>query len=175
MKSTPSHQRIWVNVVVEVEVPARSVRLVRAAARAAIDLYGPEDVLEVGIAIVRAETIRRLNRDFRDNDSVTDVLSFAEADGPPMPGRRHKRYYLGDIALCLEQARQQAEECGHSEDRELAYLTVHGALHLLGFDHESLHKRLEMRRAEEQVMAQLGLPRIVAPSFKDAHSLERIL
>ena len=107
--------------------------------------------------------ILALNTDFRDKPSVTDVLSFPmfnflegeEPEEEPDSGRVH----LGDMALCIPRCRAQAEEYGHSFERELCYLAVHSALHLLGYDHEDEAERAEMRRREESVMQALGLTR----------------
>jgi len=85
---------------------------------------------EIGLALVGDQAIRRLNRRFLQEDKVTDVLSFPigrkAADG---------KYYLGDIIIAPGRARRQAREKGHSLERELRALVVHGFLHLLGFDH----------------------------------------
>src|SRR5262249_55281310 len=89
--------------------------------------------------------LRRLNRDFRHKDAVTDVLSFPAHDG-----------YLGDIAVSLGRARAQAKEFGHSADDEIRILMLHGLLHLTGLDHESDNG--EMRRAELRWRKRLRLP-----------------
>lgn len=91
--------------------------------------------------------LRRLNRDFRDKDHATDVLSFpaAGANG-----------FLGDIAISFEHARQQAAEYGHTVSQEIEILMLHGLLHLLGMDHET--DRGRMARTEAKWRAALGLP-----------------
>ncbi|NLY08651.1 MAG: rRNA maturation RNase YbeY [Tissierellia bacterium] len=113
----------------------------------------PEDY-EVSISFVGDEEIRELNNEYREKDSVTDVLSFPmEMDFPikPMP--------LGDVVINLDRAKQQAEEYGHSVKRELIYLLVHSILHLNGFDHEDEEDKAEMRLSEEAIMGDLDLNR----------------
>lgn len=125
---------------------------------------GPETG-EISLTLVDDQTIRELNRDYRDKDYATDVLSFAmlesEEEEPDIFGldQNDQAEMLGDIIISVERARSQAEEYGHSLARELVYLAVHGTLHLLGFDHEDDDERREMREKEEEVMTGLGLTR----------------
>jgi probable rRNA maturation factor len=97
--------------------------------------------------------LRRLNREFRGKDAITDVLSFPAAPGPLLsaPGLR-----LGDLAISLPRARSQAREFGHSIEGEVRILMLHGLLHLLGMDHET--DRGRMARAEKRWRAAFGLP-----------------
>lgn len=104
--------------------------------------------------------IRELNREYRNKDSATDVLSF------PMFDTNSEEIYaldgtaaeLGDIVISLERALEQANEFGHSFDREVAFLSVHSILHLLGYDHEiSEEEELLMREKQRTVMSTLGL------------------
>ncbi len=107
------------------------------------------------------ESIRKLNFEYRDKDAATDVLSFAlnEGDEPDIVDGPEEML-LGDIIISLETASRQAEEYGHSMDRELAYLLVHGMLHLLGYDHMTEEDRTEMRFEEERILSKLGIVRI---------------
>ena len=121
------------------------------------------------LILVDEEEIRRLNREVRGVDRVTDVLSFPSLDG--IKGEflsadnyadeldEEDRLYLGSIAICEKRAREQAEEYGHSFERELNYLTVHGVLHCLGYDHETEEEKREMREQEEAIMQRMGLSR----------------
>lgn len=117
---------------------------------------------EVSVVIVDADEIRELNRVYRGEDKVTDVLSFGmmekHEDEPeyevPEPDNM-----LGDIVICMEKVLAQAQEYGHSPERELAYLTVHGMLHLLGYDHEDESERSLMRSMEDKLMEGLSLQR----------------
>lgn len=118
---------------------------------------------------VGEEEIRRLNREQRGVDRVTDVLSFPsmnEIKGKPILSDDHAdeideegRVFLGSVVICEKRAREQAEEYGHSYERELFYLAVHGVLHCLGYDHETEEEKREMREKEETVMQKLGLTR----------------
>ena len=120
---------------------------------------------EVSVLVVDDETIRQLNRDYRDKDMATDVLSFPleeEQDGsdePEVIGGPMERM-LGDIVISIEKAEAQAKEYGHSIERELAFLAVHGMLHLLGHDHEKGAAAEKIMRAEEKrILALLGIGR----------------
>ena len=113
---------------------------------------------EVSLLITDNEAVRILNRNFRDKDMPTDVLSFPgwDSDFTLQPGQLVP---LGDIAISFERAVEQANEYGHSIDRELVYLFVHGMLHLLGRDHMVEEEKAAMRAEEEAVMLELGLIR----------------
>lgn len=103
---------------------------------------------EVSVAFVTNKKIKNLNNKYRDKDEVTDVLSF------PIDEE-----VLGDIIISAKRAAEQAEEYRHSLKRELAYLTVHGMLHLFGYDHHSEEEKKEMRQKEERVLTQLNISR----------------
>lgn len=116
------------------------------------------DDIEISITFVDDEEIRSINSQFRDVDNVTDVLSFPQfefADEIPDAGM----VALGDVVICEEQAHRQAEEFGHSFERELIYLFVHSMFHLLGYDHIKEDEKAQMRQAEEDVMKQLDILR----------------
>ncbi len=115
---------------------------------------------EVGVILVDNLQIRQLNRQYRGKDMDTDVISFAlndEEEGVPVHPAAH--WLLGDIYISLEKAAAQAAECGHSFEREVAYLTVHGLLHLLGYDHDTEQNRAEMRRMEEGILSAVNWAR----------------
>ena len=154
---------ITVDVQIDEALPAAAVdiALIEAAVRATLQQQHQTGVIEVSVLVTTAEEIQRLNREYRRIDAPTDVLSFAD-DGdvagfvlpPGMPK------YLGDIAISWPHVCQQAREFGHSERRELAFLTVHGLLHLLGYDHErGPDDDALMQSHQESVMALLQLPR----------------
>ena len=125
--------------------------------------------LGVELVFVDADEIRRLNRETRDTDKVTDVLSYPTLDG--IKGKRieGKNYpfdideegnlLVGSIAICEERAKEQAQEYGHSYERELHYLLVHGIMHCLGYDHLTDEEKTEMRAREEQILTLLGITR----------------
>jgi probable rRNA maturation factor len=112
----------------------------------------------VGLHLVGTATIRRLNAQHRRLDAVTDVLSFPlfEPDFV-LPGGEPVN--LGDVVVCYPRAVLQAEEYGHSVEREVAYLVAHGVLHVLGYDHEVDHERERMRAKEEEALQPLGFTR----------------
>lgn len=135
--------------------------------RAALDAEGVETPCEVNVLVTDDAGIRRVNLDMRGVDAPTDVLSFPMFDLSPgdKPSKEEADpatglVPLGDMCLSLERARAQASEYGHSSRRELAYLAVHSALHLLGYDHlDEGPMKEQMRGREEAVMDGLGLPR----------------
>ncbi|HET9221079.1 MAG TPA: rRNA maturation RNase YbeY [Roseiflexaceae bacterium] len=120
--------------------------------------------VEVSVLVTDDAALHALNRDYRSVDAPTDVLSFAaeeeDATGPGFVTPPDAPRYLGDIAISYERVLAQAAEYGHSRERELAYLTAHGVLHLLGYDHErGAEDATAMRMREEAAMERLGLPR----------------
>lgn len=121
---------------------------------------GPEEA-EVSLTLTDDARIWVLNREYRQVDRPTDVLSFAlreqSEEEPELVD--FEDGILGDIIISVERARAQAEEYGHSFSRELVYLAVHGTLHLLGYDHEQEADKFAMRQKEEEVMALLNLSR----------------
>ena len=125
------------------------------------EVYDIESHTEVSIVLADDAYIHGLNRQYRDKDCPTDVLSFAlnEGDEPEIIDGPEE-VLLGDIIISLETAARQAEEYGHSLERELAYLTVHGILHLLGYDHMNEEEKKEMRQEEKYVLSLLGIHRV---------------
>lgn len=109
---------------------------------------------EISLSFCDAREIQQLNRDYRGKDKVTDVLSFeAAAPGDPeLP-------ILGDIIICVKRAHEQAQELGHSNEREFAFLFVHGLLHLLGYDHQNDDDAKAMFALQDQVLEQHSISR----------------
>ena len=132
---------------------------VRLAAEKTAELYGVPTA-EVSITLTNNAYIHELNKKYRQIDRPTDVLSFAlnESDEPEVEDGPEINV-LGDIIISVERAEEQAAEYGHSVRREMAFLTVHGMLHLLGYDHMEEADRLEMEKEQKYVMEQLGIPR----------------
>jgi len=117
---------------------------------------------ELSIVFVDNNFIQELNLNYRGENKPTDVLSFAMnemTDGEPEFDFPDDVNMLGDIVISLEQAKAQSEEYGHSLEREVGYLAVHGMLHLLGYDHETSEEKQKMRRREEQIMLEVKLGR----------------
>ena len=121
-------------------------------------LEGLPENAQVSVTFVDDAAIHELNREHRGVDRPTDVLSFPqfEADEEIPEGMPH---VLGDLVVSLETARRQAEEYGHSEEREIAFLLVHGFLHLLGYDHETAEDEAEMREEQRVLLDRLGISR----------------
>lgn len=130
-----------------------------------LESLGPPGGAEVSLSLVSDTEIRGLNRSFRGIDRVTDVLSFAqrEGEGPPVPATDGPEA-LGDVVIAIPRARRQALEYGHSLEREVAFLAVHGTLHLLGQDHQEPAEEEEMNRWTERILSELDLQRLPDPS-----------
>lgn len=113
---------------------------------------------DLSVSFVDREEIRRLNSLYRNVDKETDVLSFPQFNNPgDMP--EYGEICLGDVVICIDIAKKQAEDFGHSYDRELIYLFTHSIFHLLGHDHMCEEEKRAMRLKEEEVMEKLGLER----------------
>ena len=145
----------------EVKIPVGIRLLIRKCCHAvlAYEKFGHD--AEISVLLVNNEEIHSLNKEYRNIDRATDVLSFplgenGEYDDNPETGAK----MLGDIVISLETAQKQAQVYGHSLEREVGFLTVHSMLHLLGYDHEesSLQERL-MREKEEAILGNLGISR----------------
>ncbi len=152
-----SHVRIDVRAPRAYQAPGRIARL-RRAARAVLQHHGLESQAALTVALVDEETIRRLNRTYRGIDAPTDVLAFPSGV-EIYPGVR----YLGDVAIAFPYAVRQAQRENHSLEGELALLTVHGVLHLLGYDHDTGPARRRMWAVQREILRQLGFPE-VAPA-----------
>lgn len=145
-----------------VKIPTGLRMLIRRCCHAALDLEGIDGSAQVDVTLVDNELIHKINLEQRGIDAPTDVLSFplgenGEFEINPETGEK----LIGNIVLSLEQAQHQAEEYGHSFNREVGYLTVHSMFHLLGYDHvEGGLEAVHMREKEETVMDQIGLSRI---------------
>ena len=145
----------------EVKIPTGIRLLMRRRCQAVLQTEGFTETAEISITFISNDDIRKLNAEFRNVDAVTDVLSFPLGengvyDRNPETGA----LLLGDIVISMQKAEQQAEMYGHTLQREVAYLTVHSVLHLLGYDHVNGGlEQVHMREREETVLAKLGLQR----------------
>ena len=135
--------------------------LIEQAALAALQHVGVSDLCELAVYVTTSDEIHELNRTYRHIDAPTDVLSFADdGDDDTFVTAPDQARYLGDIAISWAHVVDQAAEYGHSQARELEFLTVHGVLHLLGYDHEQGEAAdAEMRAMQQQIMAVLQLSR----------------
>lgn len=135
----------------------QTIRLIKKAVNTALEYEGFERKCEVSVTFVDNNIIHSINLKQRGVDRPTDVLSFPIYDDDYSSG---ECCILGDIVISLEKACEQAGEYGHSFDREVAFLTVHSVLHLLGYDHEtSLEDEKEMFWKQEEILKIMGLTR----------------
>ena len=162
-----------------IDVKATWLRRVVRGALASADL---RDAVEVGLLLTGDDRVRQLNRDYRGEDRTTDVLAFAleesevafprppdalptlgqvPSDALPSLGQVPSDALpsLGQVVVSYPQAVRQAAEYGHTVEREVAFLVVHGLLHLLGFDHQRPDDEARMLSKQEAIMTSLGLPR----------------
>ena len=141
-------------------VTYRLKKLLRAAVVASLEYEGFCNDCQVSLTFTDNEGIRELNKQYRGIDKETDVLSFPLTDfeGGEEPPTDEPEVSLGDIVISLDKARTQADEFGHSFEREVAFLCVHSMLHLLGYDHvNSEAEDEEMRSRQRDIMKALGL------------------
>ena len=133
--------------------------LIRRAVEETLAYEDVEDGCELSVTFCDDEQIREMNRQFRNIDRSTDVLSFPLFDDDGMDAHVEElQCMLGDVVLSLEHALAQAVEFGHTFEREVAFLTVHSVLHLLGYDHElSEEDESDMRRRQSEIMERMGL------------------
>ncbi len=143
-----------------VKIPTGIRLLVRRCCNAALRLENFTEDAEISVTFVDNDEIRLLNKQHRNIDSATDVLSFPLGENGVYDHNESGAAMLGDIVISMPKAVEQAELYGHTLQREVGYLTAHSMFHLLGYDHvnggvEAVH----MREKEETVMTMLGLPR----------------
>lgn len=131
-------------------------------------LNQPSELLEMSLSIVDEEQIKQLNKQFREVDKVTDVLSFPTCDNPTRGAitvvcdevnPETDLVNIGDVVICLQRAKEQAKEYGHSLKRELSFLAVHGLLHLLGYDHMNEQDEQQMMGLQKEILQKAGINR----------------
>ena len=143
----------------DVKVPIGTKKLIKTACSKVLETEEFNNSAEINVMFVTDEEIREINRDYRKIDKSTDVLSFPMGEnGVYDINPENGCLLLGDVVISVEHAQMQANEFGHSLEREIAYLTVHSVLHLLGYDHvlEGEDKRV-MREHEEEALSIMGL------------------
>lgn len=158
-----------VELLIEYEVEPLSggmEQIIRQAAEQTLAAHDFTRDAEVSVTVTGDREIRIINHQFREIDKATDVLSFPmyefEAPGRFDEGQlalEQGAVLLGDIVLSMDRIYAQAQEYGHSPQRELAYLTVHSMLHLLGYDHMQAEDKQVMREQEERILKKLGQAR----------------
>ena len=152
----------------DIEVPEGLEEQLEKVITAALEAEGVELPCEINVLLTDDEGIHQINRDMREVDRPTDVLSFPMFELEPGTPPNGEDYLdpatglcpLGDLCISLERAQAQAEEFGHSVEREICYLTVHSVLHLLGYDHlDEGPMKAQMRQREEAILESLGITR----------------
>lgn len=158
--------RIVISDETDGPIGARLDALLREVARRALETEGIPADAEVGLTFVDDEEMARLNGEYRGRDETTDVLSFPLFERAEIEQLRvrpeafpERPILLGDVVISTPTASRQAVEYGHDYSREVAFLFVHGLLHLLGYDHDEPENRTSMRQAEEAVLEAVGLKR----------------
>lgn len=127
-------------------------KTVAEAARTALTLEGTHQA-ELTVVLTTEAEVRELNRRYGGSDTVTDVLAFPSGSADPDSGLA----YLGDVIIAVPVAERQANDAGHPPQHELALLTVHGVLHLLGYDHKDPASRARMDRAQRSALRRMGI------------------
>jgi len=144
------------------ELTDENIQFVADLLNHAAKMENVEDGTEVSVTFVTNEEIREINKQYRDKDSATDVISFALeelSEGEVVPVGMDMPRVLGDIIISVERTREQAEEYGHTFERELGFLAVHGFLHLLGYDHMTEEDEKEMFGRQKDILDAYGLSR----------------
>lgn len=143
------------------ELPKGIRTAIRQCCEAALDEEGIAEDAEVSLTIVDSNTIKEMNKEYRQKDSATDVLSFPMSNGEYFDtDPETHRIVLGDIVISAERAEEQAREYGHSLEREMCFLATHSMFHLLGYDHEvSKEEEKIMFEKQEKVLKKLGINR----------------
>ena len=148
------------SIVIEIEtlaladVSAEISTLLQTTAAAALVDQQVAPPADLTILLTDDDTLRNLNRTYRGIDKTTDVLSFTDGEAPTPDAP----IYLGDLAISLPQAARQAVQGGHSVSAELQLLTVHGVLHLLGYDHATPDEKAAMWQAQAAILASINAP-----------------
>jgi probable rRNA maturation factor len=149
----------FINNQLDRELDPDLERMIRRILEEAAKLEGVPEKAEVSLTLVNDEEMRRLSRDFRGIDAPTDVLSFALQE--KVPGepeiQEEGELLLGDIFISLDTALRQAKIYGHSLEKEIGILVVHGFLHLLGYDHDTPETEKIMFRRQEEVLNRVGI------------------
>ncbi|WIF94796.1 rRNA maturation RNase YbeY [Caminicella sporogenes] len=143
----------------KIQLNDKLINLVKKVVEKCLNEEGIKQDVEISISFVDNNEIRELNKNFRDKDTKTDVLSFPQYDNIEMIKSLDTKIILGDIVISLEKAREQSVEYGHTFEREVAFLTAHSMYHLFGFDHDTEENTKIMRQKEEKVLKDLGILR----------------
>lgn len=154
--------KVLIDNRIKLELPEDYKQIFDKTVEQTLKYEGIDWQCEVSISVVDNKEIRRINKQFRNIDKVTDVLSFPQLtfeEGEKPDVNEDGEILLGDIIISIEKALDQAEEYGHSLKRELAFLTAHSMLHLLGYDHMETDEEEEMNKKQNEILIEAGYPR----------------
>jgi probable rRNA maturation factor len=148
----------------DVKLQGKEEEIIRKVVKKVLKEEGIKHDVDVYITLTNNEEIRKINKEYRNIDKPTDVLSFPMYEKEEIRTLKKAKEddveeILGDIVISVSKVIAQAKEYGHSYERELAYLTTHGMLHLLGYDHMEEEEKEEMREHEEAVLRKLNISR----------------
>ena len=148
----------------DVKLQGKEEEIIRKVVKKVLKEEGIKHDVDVYITLTNNEEIRKINKEYRNIDKPTDVLSFPMYEREDIKTLRKPKEddveeILGDIVISVSKVIAQSKEYGHSYERELAYLTTHGMLHLLGYDHMEDDEKEEMREHEEAVLSKLNISR----------------
>lgn len=149
------------NEQVKVQVDQSVLEKMEQAALETLVFEGFEEVdAQVDLSLTDNAGIRAINKEHRDKDQETDVLSFPQYDGlKDLEELEEEHLYLGDIVISVEKALEQAQQYGHSFEREMCFLVVHSMLHLIGYDHMTPEEELEMKGLQTAILENMGITR----------------
>lgn len=153
-----------VDVQNDADYPISAESLIRAV-QTVLTAHAVSPEAEVTVVITDDDEVQSLNRQFRDVDAPTDILSFP-ADAPPIP-MPDEAPYLGDLIIAYPYAKAQAEKVGQDIQQNLSLLVVHGTLHLLGYDHDTPDNKAIMWEKQAQALRILGIPESLLPPLED--------
>ncbi len=150
--------------VLNVDTNGLEKKIIEKVVKCVLNQEGIKHDVDVYITLTNNDEIHSINKEYRDVDKPTDVLSFPMFEREEIPLLKQEKKndveeILGDIIISIPKVIEQAKEYGHSFERELAYLTTHGMLHLLGYDHMIEEEKVIMREHEEKVLEKLNIPR----------------
>lgn len=148
----------------EIDENTEYIELIEKVLGQAFDSEGIDRLnLYINVILTNPENIRKANKEYRNIDKETDVLSFPmfekEEIGQMLKKGNSTQDILGDIIISIQRVEQQAKEYGHSFERELAYMLIHGFYHLMGYDHMTEEEKDEMRKKEESILSKLNITR----------------
>lgn len=144
-----------IDVILEAECPRDTEDIIKRAASAALEEEHASG--DISVLITDDNGIWEMNKDYRNVDRPTDVLSFPSSEGDELSTVPDG--FLGDIAISINRTKAQALEYGHSFERELSFLTVHGCLHILGYDHMNDEDRQTMFALQDEILNDMGITR----------------